>query len=166
MLRASGLARTTCTALRPSASPPFASDAPDATGTRRVWPREGNVLRGGNRRRGRARTAGHEGSKAAEATPVALASANAPHLGRRRGRSLRLPLLPAALLVLRDAEHACRRAHRGGGAACDEDPLGATARGLDEPRGHAARSEADRLRPSGRAPVHRQGNPGVAEGAA
>src|SRR5256885_322123 len=64
----------------------FASDAPDATGTRRVWAREGNVLRGGNRRRGRARTAGHEGSKAAEATPVALASANAPHLGRRRGR--------------------------------------------------------------------------------
>src|SRR5207247_11191330 len=37
----------------------FASDAPDATGTRRVWPREGNVLRGGNRRRGRARSEEH-----------------------------------------------------------------------------------------------------------
>src|SRR5207244_6672429 len=121
----------------------------------------------GTRQRGRARERSGAVRAAVEATAeaVALTAAAPARVGRRAPRPLRLPLLPTARLLLRDAERPGRTTGLARGAERPEGGAPASPRECDEYPGDAARGEADRLRQAGRTALHRQGDPCLAQGA-
>ena len=117
---------------------------------------------GGNLRRLVATSRGSgqrkRGTSACDRAPAAAARP----VRRCAARARRIPLLPAALVVLRDEERPLPVEGRGRGAPRGEAPARPAACVLDERGGDSPRSAAHRLHQAGRAALHRQGDPGLA----
>src|SRR5262245_42268341 len=84
---------------------------------------------------------------------------------RRRGRADRLRLLPPAPELVRDATRALVSPRGGRAAARAEAGAAGTVARVDQHYGARTRSAPPRLRPSGRAPLHREGDRSLEEGA-